>query len=56
MTAKEKAKELLGNFGKELSLKVIQEILSINNERMYQLSGLKETFYKEVRLEIINYK
>ena len=30
----------------------VDEILSINNERWYQLSGFKETFYKEVKQEI----
>jgi len=38
---------------KECILNCIDEILSINNERMYQLTGVKETFYKEVKEIII---
>lgn len=38
---------------KECILNCIDEILSINNERMYQLTGVKEVFYKEVKEIII---
>lgn len=51
-TKKEHLEELEN--AKRCSLILIEEILSINNERMYQLTGVKESFYKEVRQEINN--
>ena len=61
MTAKEKAEELVYYFydltgvwasSKQCAVKVTDEISSINNERMYQLTWVKEDFYKEVKKEI----
>ena len=40
------------DYAKKCALITVDEILSINNERMYQLTGVKENFYKEVKLEI----
>lgn len=40
---------------KECAIIAVNEILSINNERWYQLTGSKETYYKEVKQEIENY-
>ena len=37
---------------KECALIAVDEILTINDERPYMLSGFKETFYKEVKKEI----
>jgi hypothetical protein len=36
----------------EMALIAVDEILTINDERPYMLSGFKETFYKEVKIEI----
>jgi hypothetical protein len=41
-------------YAQRCALIAVDEILSINNERLYQLSGFKETFYKEVKQEIEN--
>ena len=37
---------------KQCALIAVDEILSINNERWYQLTGSKENYYKEVKTEI----
>jgi hypothetical protein len=37
---------------KQCAIITVDEILSINNERMYQLTGVKENFYREVKQEI----
>jgi hypothetical protein len=68
MTPKLKAKELVEKYyhlfsvelentiadyeAKECALIAVDEILTINDERPYMLSGFKETFYKEVKKEI----
>ena len=37
---------------KQCALIAVDEILTINDEKPYMLSGFKETFYKEVKKEI----
>lgn len=40
------------NLSKQCALIIVDEILTINDEKPYMLSGFKETFYKEVKKEI----